>query len=97
MEVKTISTKKGNRSVTEYTNLLKGLWQEFDHYHCIKMERSEDAGMLKNSTEEDYANDVFAGLNIEFDQIWVQILGKEELPSLNEEISLTVTEEPRRG
>ncbi|XP_052199312.1 uncharacterized protein LOC127806213 [Diospyros lotus] len=31
---------------------------------------------------------ISAGLNVEFDQIWVQILGKEKLPSLSEVYSM---------
>ena len=36
------------------------------------------------------------GLNIEFDQVRVQVLGKEELPSMKETISIIWTEESRR-
>jgi hypothetical protein len=35
-------------------------------------------------------------INIEFDQMWVQILGKESLPSLNEVVSLIKAEEGKR-
>ena len=34
---------------------------------------------------------------MEFDQVRVQILGKEDLPSLNETISMIRVEEERRG
>ena len=36
-----------------------------------------------------------AGLNMEFDQVRVQILGKESMPSLNEVFSLIKAEEGR--
>ncbi|KAK3009342.1 hypothetical protein RJ639_013424 [Escallonia herrerae] len=90
-------TKQGDRSVTEYANLLKNLWQEMDHYRCIEMKCSDDAAVLKNFIEKDRTYDFLAGLNIEFDQMRIQILGKEELPSLNETISIINTEESRRG
>lgn len=35
-------------------------------------------------------------LNVEFDQVWAQILGRETLPSLNEVFSLVRAEEGRR-
>ncbi|KAK2966236.1 hypothetical protein RJ640_008219 [Escallonia rubra] len=90
-------TKQGDRSVTEYANLLKNLWQEMDHYRCIEMKCSDDAAVLKNFIEKDRTYDFLAGLNIEFDQVRIQILGKEELPSLNETISIINAEESRRG
>ncbi|KAK2979081.1 hypothetical protein RJ640_026031 [Escallonia rubra] len=90
-------TKQGDRSVTEYANLLKNLWQEMDHYRCIEMKCSDDATVLKNFIEKDRTYDFLAGLNIEFDQVRIQILGKEELPSLNETISIINAEESRRG
>lgn len=37
-----------------------------------------------------------AGFNVEFDQVCVQILGKETLPSFNEVFSLLPAEEGRR-
>ncbi|KAK2965727.1 LOW QUALITY PROTEIN: hypothetical protein RJ640_025453, partial [Escallonia rubra] len=89
-------TKQGDRSVTEYANLLKKLWQEMDHYRCIEMKCSDDAAVLKNFIEKDRTYDFLAGLNIEFDQVRIQILGKEELPSLNEIISIINAEESRR-
>ena len=41
--------------------------------------------------------DFLAGLNSEFDQVRVQILGKEEVPSLNEVISLFRAKKSQRG
>ena len=38
-----------------------------------------------------------SGLNIEFDLVRVQVLGKEEIPSLNETIAIIHGEEGRRG
>ncbi|KAK2991614.1 hypothetical protein RJ640_014010 [Escallonia rubra] len=76
--------KQGDRSVTEYANLLKNLWQEMNHYLCIEMKCSDDATVLKNFIEKDRTYDFL-------------ILGKEELPSLNESISIINAEESRRG
>ena len=89
--------KQGNKTVTEYANLLQNLWQELDHYRCIETKCAEDAVILKSFIEEDRVYDFFTGLNAEFDQVRVQILGKEEVPSLKETISLIRAEESRRG
>jgi hypothetical protein len=42
-------------------------------------------------------NCIFEFLNIDFDAIRLQILGKEELPPLNETISIIQAEEGRRS
>ena len=76
----------------EYSNLLQGLWQEIDHYQCIEIRCSEDAAMFKRFVEKDRIYDFLARLNIEFDAVRVQILGKEDLPSLNETIAMIRTE-----
>ncbi|KAI0519313.1 hypothetical protein KFK09_006755 [Dendrobium nobile] len=51
----------------------------------------------KSFFEKDIVYDFLAGLNTEFDQIKVQIFGKDEIPSLNETIFLTRAKESRRG
>ncbi|XP_052190500.1 uncharacterized protein LOC127800107 isoform X2 [Diospyros lotus] len=91
------ATKQGSKTITEYANMLQTLWQELDHYQCLKMKCSEDAALHKRFVEKERIYDFLAGLNIEFDTVRVQILGKEDLPSLNEVISLIRAEEGRRG
>ena len=68
-----------------------------DHYQCIKITCSEDAVLLKRFVEKGRIYEFLAGLNIEFDAVRVQILGKEDLPSLNETIAIVCAEEERRG
>ncbi|XP_071928019.1 uncharacterized protein [Coffea arabica] len=96
IKTKISATKQGNLSVAQYANLLQNLWQELDQYWCVQMLCSEYAATLKNFIEKNRVYDFLAGLNIEFDQVRVQILGKKELSSLNETISLIRTEENRR-
>ena len=43
LNIKMTSTKQGNKTITEYVNILKGLWQEMDHYRVIDMKNSDDA------------------------------------------------------
>lgn len=97
IKVKTMATKQGSKPVTEYSNLLKNLWHELDHYRVLEMKCSTDAITLKKFIERDRVFEFLAGLNIEFDQVRIQILGKEEVSSLNEVISLVWAEESRRG
>ncbi|KAK8520902.1 hypothetical protein V6N12_004828 [Hibiscus sabdariffa] len=91
------ATKQGSKSVTEYSNILQNLWQELDHYQCIQMSCSDDATTLKMLVEKDRIYAFLAGLNIDFDAVRVQILGKEDLPTLNEVIATIRAEEGRRG
>ena len=74
--MKTIATKQGSKTITEYANQLKTLWQELDHYKVIKTKCSEDAVVLKDFIEQDRVYDFLVGLNPEFDQVRIQILGK---------------------
>ena len=68
--------------MTECANSLKNLWQELDHYRVSEMKCLKDTTILKNFIEKDRVYDFLAGLNPEFDQVRVQILGKEETISL---------------
>ncbi|XP_052197186.1 uncharacterized protein LOC127804368 [Diospyros lotus] len=42
IKTKVAAIEQGTRSVTEYAHLLQTLWQELDHYQCLKMKCSED-------------------------------------------------------
>ena len=68
-EIKTriSATRQGDRSITEYANILKSLWQELDHYQCLKMMCSEDAALLKRFVEKERIFEFFAGFNVEYD------------------------------
>ena len=97
IKVQTGLAVQGNKTVMVYANTLKNLWQELDHYRCFETKCPEDATILKNFIEQDRVFDFLVGLNVEFDQVRVQILGKDEVPSLNEVISTIRSEESRRG
>lgn len=97
IKIKIGAAKQGSKTVTEYANMLKNLWQELDHYQCIKTKCPDDAVILKNYIEKDRVYDFLAGLNDEFDQARIQILGKEEVLSLYKVISIIQAEKSRRG
>ncbi|GAV76355.1 UBN2_3 domain-containing protein, partial [Cephalotus follicularis] len=86
-----------SRTVTEYANTLQNLWLELDHYRVFEMKCPEDAAKLNFFIEKDSGCDFLAGLNPEYDQVRIQILRKEEIPSLEETIPLIRAEESRRG
>ena len=94
-KTKLSATKQGARSATEYSNPLQGLWQEMDHYQCIQMRCPDDAVILKRFIKKERIYDFLAGLNEEFDAVRLQILGKEDLPSLNKTMAIIRTEEGR--
>jgi hypothetical protein len=60
------------------------------------MQCCDDVVILKNYIEKERIFEFLAGLNIKFDQMRVQILGKESLPLFNEVFSLIRAEEGRR-
>jgi len=47
-----------------------------DHYRVIKTKCTGDAAVLKEIIEHDRVYDFLVGMNSEFDQIRIQILGK---------------------
>ena len=76
IKVKTITAKQGDRTVTEYANQMKAMWQELDHYRVIKTKCPDDSTILKEFIEQDRVYDFLVGLNPEFDIVRIQILGK---------------------
>ena len=64
IKTKISATKQGNRLVTEYSNLLKGLCQEMDLTNAFKC---DDAGILKRFVGKGQIYDFLTGLNVEFD------------------------------
>ncbi|RVW79577.1 hypothetical protein CK203_051696 [Vitis vinifera] len=61
------------------------------------MECSKDATIYQEFLEKERLFDFLAGLNGEFDQVRVQILGRDPLPSLNEAFAIVRGEEGRRN
>ncbi|GAV66127.1 UBN2_3 domain-containing protein, partial [Cephalotus follicularis] len=83
-----IATKQGSRT---------NLWQELNHHRVFEMKCPEDLATLKIFVEKDWVYDFQADLNHEFDQVKIQILRKEEIPSLEETISLIQAEDHGEG
>lgn len=57
-----LGVKQGSKTVTEYVNQLKALWQELDHYRVIKTKCPKDAAVLKDFIEQDRSMIFLLGL-----------------------------------
>ena len=90
-------TRQGQLTIIKYYNRMKGLWLELDHYQDIKMVCSEDAHTLNRIFERERIIEFLVSLNPEFDQVRIQVLGRDKLPSLNEVFVIIKSEENRRG
>ena len=68
----------------DYYNRMNCYWLDLDHYQDIKVLCSADATTLTFILKRDKIGEFLVGLNPEYDQVRVQILREEKLPSLNE-------------
>ncbi|KAH7554397.1 hypothetical protein JRO89_XS12G0190200 [Xanthoceras sorbifolium] len=59
-------------------------------------ECGDDIKILQKYVKHERIFDFLAGLSAEFDQVCVQVLGNENLPSLNEVFSIIAAEAGRR-
>lgn len=92
IQIKIFNTKQGSKFVTKYYILMKSLWQELDHYQCITL-KDHDAATFKRFIEKQRIFEHVIGLNSEFVPVRVQILGREDVLSLNETIAIVLAEE----
>ncbi|RVW77722.1 Retrovirus-related Pol polyprotein from transposon RE1 [Vitis vinifera] len=74
----------------------KDIWDAIQQT-VIKTKCLEDAVVLKDFIEQDRVYDFLVGLNPEFDQVRIYILGKQEVPCFNEVVALIRGEESRRS
>nr|KYP51534.1 hypothetical protein KK1_026561 [Cajanus cajan] len=97
VKVKTMAAKQGTKTVTEYANQLKSLWMELDHYRVIKAKCYKDSAILRQYIEQGRVHDFLVGLNQEYDQVKIQILGKKKVPRLNEVVAIIRSEQSKRS
>jgi len=96
LENRILKTKQRALSVTAYYMSLKGLWAELDQYYDyqnFKMGCNEESATLTQFVERSRIFKFLSGLNFEFDQIRVEILSKDKLPSLLEVFKIVRGEE----
>ena len=72
------------------------VWLDLDHYPNLKMKCNEDNTMMQKFVEKERILKFLVGLNVKYDQVWVQGLKKEFLPLLSEVSSRIRAEEGRR-
>ncbi|GFZ12733.1 hypothetical protein Acr_23g0011180 [Actinidia rufa] len=89
-------SKQRDSSIAAYFHTLRALWLELDNYRTLDMDSPADTLKLKKRIDQEQIIEFLAGLNPEYDQIRVQILGNEPLPSLQEVYSYVQHEESRR-
>jgi len=97
IKTKINSTRQASLTVTEYFNKMNGLWLELDQYQEIKMVCNTDATTLNQIIKRDRIVEFLTRLNDEFDQVRIQIFGREKVPSLNEVFAMVRSEENQRG
>ncbi|RDX75088.1 hypothetical protein CR513_45075, partial [Mucuna pruriens] len=92
IESKIFNSRQGTLLVTKYYGTLNGLWIELDEYQGLKMCKANSIAYTR-LIERGRIFKFLHGLNSEYDPIRVQILGKEKLPSLFEDIQAFSKEE----
>ncbi|GMP92340.1 hypothetical protein CsSME_00042602 [Camellia sinensis var. sinensis] len=91
------SLDQKDRSLAVYYAELSSLWQELDYYQSFQAVCSQDATLFQQTVEKERVYDFLAGLNLEYDQIRVQVLGRSPFPTLREAYALVQQEESRRS
>ena len=84
-------------TIAQYFSELSSLWQELDYYHIFQASCIVDATKFQKLIEKERVYDFLAGLNDIFDQIRVQVLGRDPFPSLWQAYSHVQQEESRRN
>ncbi|XP_073103833.1 uncharacterized protein [Elaeis guineensis] len=86
---------QGSRSVTEYVGELKKLWNDFDFYCPFTPTHPGDVDVFRKWIEQQRLVDFLDGLNPEFEYRRSFILSTQKWPTLDETISLVLSEETR--
>ncbi|KAJ7950679.1 Retrovirus-related Pol polyprotein from transposon TNT 1-94 [Quillaja saponaria] len=89
-------TKQGELTIAQYFAELSGLWQELDYYQEYQPVHPADAASYKKVVDKERVYDFLAGLNLEYDQIRVQVLGRDPFPNLRQTYAYVHQEESRR-
>ena len=84
-------------SLAEYFAKLSSLWQELDYYQNFQACCSQNAMNFQEMIAKKRVYDFLAGLNMEYDQIRVQVLGRHSFSSVREAYACVLQEESRRS
>lgn len=69
------------------------MWEELDHYETFKLACQQDAMVYKEKMERTKIFEFLVGLNVGFEFVWVHILRRDVLRSLNEVHAFVLSEE----
>lgn len=81
----------------EYNGVLRKIWQEIDYYEDFQADCAFNANKYKEKIDKLRIFRFWVGLNQEYDQIRVQILGREPFLSLMQVYATVHSEESRRN
>ena len=84
-------------TIAQYFSELSSLWQELDYYQDFQASCTTDATKFQKLIEKERVYDFLAGLNDIFDQIRVQVPGRDPFPSLRQAYSHVQQEKSRRN
>ncbi|RDX78684.1 Poly(ADP-ribose) glycohydrolase 1, partial [Mucuna pruriens] len=82
-----------------FLSIAKEIWDVIEKTYSKAKDAAqcaEDAVVLKEFIEQDRVYDFLVGLNPEFDQVRIQILGKSEVPSFNKVVAILRSKESSR-
>ncbi|GAV66123.1 UBN2_3 domain-containing protein [Cephalotus follicularis] len=89
--------RQGELSLATYYSTRTHLWQQLDTYRTHKPFIPVELVTYQKDTEKERVYEFLAGLNPEFDQIRVQVLGRVPFPTLREAYNMVQREETRRS
>ncbi len=89
--------KQGELTIAQYYAKLSGLQPELDFYQNFLASCLDDGVKFQKLVEQEQIYDFLVGLNVKYDQIRVQVLGKDHLSTLRRTYSYVQQEESRRS
>ncbi|GAV78041.1 UBN2_3 domain-containing protein [Cephalotus follicularis] len=90
--------KQGELSLATYYSAMTYLWQQLDSYRTFRDTiASNDLIAFQSDIEKERVYDFLRGLNLKYDPIHIQILGRESFPTLEGAYNLPQHEERRRN
>ena len=75
--------RQKEESVTKYFSSLKHLWQDLDMFKDYEWKSIDDANHYKQTVEAHRIYKFLVGLNVEFDEVREQIIGRVPLPKIS--------------
>ncbi|GAV72657.1 UBN2_3 domain-containing protein [Cephalotus follicularis] len=92
---KTREMSQGGPSLAACYSNLSHLWQQLDAYRTHRPSILTELVTFQKDIEKEKVYDFLAGLNPDYDQVRVQVLGRDPFPTLEEVYNLIQHEERR--